>query len=87
MTTTCDHCGAPCRKHVLMRGGDNGWGDDASRTVKRFNPPAPSMAERRARKLLEGKVAVTVGSDLHLVEMLLADLDAIRKFIPKPRDD
>lgn len=37
---SCPHCGAPCRKEVLMRGGDNGWGDDASRTVYRYVPPA-----------------------------------------------
>jgi hypothetical protein len=38
---TCPHCGAPCRKEVLMRGGDNGWGDDASRTVFRYRPQEP----------------------------------------------
>lgn len=34
-TDTCQ-CGVPCRKEVLMRGGDNGWGDDKSRTVLRY---------------------------------------------------
>lgn len=38
-------CGAPCRKEVLMRGGDNGWGDDASRTILRYVPPTHPSAD------------------------------------------
>ena len=53
----CPHCGAPCRKEVLMRGGDNGWGDDESRTVYRFSPPADrapggEVTEEMVRKAL-----------------------------------
>ena len=44
-TTTC-RCGAPCRKEVLMRGGDHGWGDDESRTILRYvQPIEPQGAE------------------------------------------
>lgn len=37
---TCDRCGAPCKADIKMRGGDYGWGDDASRTYKVFDPDA-----------------------------------------------
>lgn len=40
---TC-RCGAPCRKVILERGGDNGWGDDDSRTVLRYAAPVAGEA-------------------------------------------
>jgi hypothetical protein len=50
-TDTC-RCGAPCRKEVLMRGGDYGWGDDASRTVLRYAPPASPAGVPKGWKLV-----------------------------------
>ena len=53
---TCS-CGAPCRKEVLERGGDNGWGDDASRTVLRYVPPTQpqgAVSDELVRRVLDG---------------------------------
>jgi len=45
----CVYCGAPCRDVVLMRGGDHGWGDDASRTVQIYVGGDDAIAAERAR--------------------------------------
>jgi hypothetical protein len=67
----CHHCGAPCREEVLMRGGDHGWGDDASRTVLRYAPPPQPDAERDA---LSGLLKIAAGL-LHVVTHEADELD------------
>ena len=52
MSEPCFRCGAPTRDEVLMRGGDHGWGDDASRTVQRYDAavaPWPDFAGKPIR--------------------------------------
>ncbi len=52
-TRPCNACGAPTIKVVLPRGGEYGWGDDASRTVQQYKSlldPPKTYAEREGIK-------------------------------------
>lgn len=41
-----------------MRGGDNGWGDDASRTVLRYVPPTHPQAAEVGEEMVRRALAI-----------------------------